>query len=136
MAQWISARLPNRRPGFNSGTCRLVWVEFVVRSRVALRRGFFSWFTGFLPSTKTNTYKFQFDLNAGGRRKCPYCYAFTLDKDPSINNFQVMLASSLKNDYYHYYYYHYYYYYYYSSNTFLHHIQTLTNQNLFRIKIR
>ena len=47
--------------GFDSLTCRLMWVEFVVGSRLVLR--FFSGFSGFPPSTKTNTSKFQFDLD-------------------------------------------------------------------------
>ena len=41
---------------------------------LALLRGFFSGFSGFHPSTKTNTSKFQFDLDE-------------VFEDPSVNHF-------------------------------------------------
>ena len=44
-----------------------MWIEFVVDSGVA--RGFFSGFSGFLSSTKTNISKFQFDQDRGTTRK-------------------------------------------------------------------
>ena len=37
MAQWIRARLPPLRPEFDSRTSSLMWVEFVVGSRLAPR---------------------------------------------------------------------------------------------------
>ena len=42
-----------------------MWVEFAVS--VTLLRVFFSGFSGFPPSTKTTTSKFQFDLDEGHR---------------------------------------------------------------------
>ena len=48
-------------PGFDSRTRHLMWVEFVVGSFLAPR--VFLQFSGFPPSTKTNTSKFQFDLD-------------------------------------------------------------------------
>ena len=56
-----SARLPPMWPGFNSGCRRHIWVEFAVGSLPCSER-FFSWFSGFPLSSKTNTSKFQFDL--------------------------------------------------------------------------
>ena len=44
-----------------------MWVEFVVGSRPCSER-FFSGFSGFLLSTKTNISKFQFDLESEGHR--------------------------------------------------------------------
>ena len=58
LAQWIIARLPPLWPGFDSRTRRLMWVEFVVGSRLTPR--VFSGFSGFPPSTKTNTNKFKY----------------------------------------------------------------------------
>ena len=58
MAQWSeSSRLPPMWPGFDSRTRRQIWVEFVVGSRPC------SWYSGFALSSKTNTSKFQFDLD-------------------------------------------------------------------------
>ena len=60
--EWRSGEstcLPPLWPGFDSLTRRHMWVEFVVGSRPC-SRGFFSGFSGFPPSTKTNT-NFQFD---------------------------------------------------------------------------
>ena len=56
-----SARLPPMWPGFNSGCRRHMWVEFAVGSLPCSER-FFSEFSGFPLSSKTNTSKFQFDL--------------------------------------------------------------------------
>ncbi len=47
-------------PGMDSQTRRYMWVEFCFWFS-SLVRGFFSGYSGFPPSTKTNTYKFQFD---------------------------------------------------------------------------
>ena len=54
-------------PEFDSRTRRHVWVEFVVGSRPCSER-FFSLYSGFLLSSKTNISKFQFDLD--------YCQVF------------------------------------------------------------
>ena len=49
-------------PGFDSRTRRHMWVEFVVGSRPCSER-FFSGYSGFPLSSKTNISKFQFDLD-------------------------------------------------------------------------
>ena len=56
-----STRLPPMWPGFDSRTRRQMCVEFV--SRPCSER-FFSGFSGFPLSSKTNTSKFQFDLES------------------------------------------------------------------------
>ena len=56
-----SARLPPMWPGFDSRTRRHMWVEFVVGSLLCSER-FFSGYSGFSLSSKTNISKFQFDL--------------------------------------------------------------------------
>ena len=56
-----NARLPPMWPGFNSRRRSHMWVEFVVWSLLCSER-FFSGYSGFLLSPKTNTSKFQFDL--------------------------------------------------------------------------
>ena len=63
-AEWRSgesARLIPMWPGFNSRRRRHMWVEFVVGSLPCSKR-FFSGYSGFPLSSKTNTSKFQFDL--------------------------------------------------------------------------
>ena len=67
-----SARLPPMCPGFDSRTRRHMWVEFVVGSLLCSER-FFSGYSGFPLSSKTNTSKFQFDLE-------------TVDEEPSDIN--------------------------------------------------
>ena len=57
-----SARLPPMWPGFDSRS-RHMWVEFVVGSRPCSER-FFSGYSGFPLSSKTNISKFQFDLES------------------------------------------------------------------------
>ena len=57
-----SARLPPMWPGFYSRTRRHMWVEFVVGSLPCSER-FFSGFSGFPLSSKTNISKFKFDLD-------------------------------------------------------------------------
>ena len=61
-------------PGFdsNSRTRRHMWVEFVVGSLLCSER-FFSGYSGFPLSSKTNTTKFQFDLE-------------TVDEEPPRGN--------------------------------------------------
>ena len=60
-----STHLPPVWPGFDSRTRRhtCMWVEFVVGSHPYSER-FFSEFSGFPLSSKTNTSKFQFDLES------------------------------------------------------------------------
>ena len=58
-----STRLPPMWPRFDSPTRRHMWVEFVVGSRPCSER-FFSGYSGFSLSSKTNSSKFQFDLES------------------------------------------------------------------------
>ena len=58
MAQWLCICLPPMWPGFDSRTRRQMWVEFVVGSRPCSER-FFSGYSGFPLSSKTNISKFQ-----------------------------------------------------------------------------
>ena len=53
--------------GFDSQTRRHVWVEFVVGSHPCSER-FFSGYSGFSLSSKTNSSKFQFDPESEGHR--------------------------------------------------------------------
>ena len=55
-----SARLPPMCPGFDSRTRRHMWVELVDGSLLCSER-FFSGYSGFHLSSKTNISKFQFD---------------------------------------------------------------------------
>ena len=67
---WLSVestRLPPMWPGFKSRRRRHMWVEFVVGSLLFTER-FFSGFSGFPLSPKTNIFKFQFDQESGRRR--------------------------------------------------------------------
>ena len=57
-----SARLPPMCPGFDTRTRRHTWVEFAVGSLLCSER-FFSGYSGFPLSSKTNISKFQFDLD-------------------------------------------------------------------------
>ena len=61
------AGLPPMWPGFDSQTRRQMWVEFVVGSHPCSER-FFSGYSGFPLSSKTNISKFQFDLESEGHR--------------------------------------------------------------------
>ena len=56
-----STRLPPMWPGFKSQRLCHMWVEFVVGSLPCSER-FFSGYSGFPLSSKTNISKFQFDL--------------------------------------------------------------------------
>ena len=58
-----STRLPPVWPGFDSPTRHYMRVEFVVGSRPCSER-FFSGYSGFPHSSKTNSSKFQFDLES------------------------------------------------------------------------
>ena len=50
-------------PGFDSRTLSHIWADFVVGSRPCSERFFFG-YSGFPLSSKTNTCKFQFDLES------------------------------------------------------------------------
>ena len=54
-------------PGFQSRRQRHMWVEFVVGSLLCSER-FFSGYSGFPLSSKTNIFKFQFDHKSGTRK--------------------------------------------------------------------
>ena len=58
---WEHLHLPPMWPGFKSRRRRHMWVEFIVGSLPCSER-FFSGYSGFPLSSKTNTSKFQFDL--------------------------------------------------------------------------
>ena len=62
-----SARLPPMWPGFKSWRRRYMWVEFVVGSLLCSET-FFSGYSGFPLSSKTNSSKFQFGQESGRRR--------------------------------------------------------------------
>ena len=69
-----SARLPPMWLGFKSRRRRHMWVEFVVGSVLCSER-FFSGFSGFPLSSKTNIFKFQFDQESCTRRTTLWrCY--------------------------------------------------------------
>ena len=65
-----SARLPPMWPWFKSRRWRHMWVEFVVGSLLCSER-FFSWYSGFSLSSKTNISNFQFDQESGDEE--PLC---------------------------------------------------------------
>ena len=67
-----SARLSPLWSGFDSRTRRHMWIEFVVGSRHALLRRFFSGFSGFLPSTKTYTPNSN-SIRKWGPQVCQLC---------------------------------------------------------------
>ena len=62
MAQWLEHWPPIMWPGFDSWSRRHMWVEFVVGSHPCPPERFFSRYSGFPLSSKTNNSKFQFDL--------------------------------------------------------------------------
>ena len=69
-----SSRLPTMWPGFKSRRRRHMWVEFVVGSLSCSER-FFSWYSDFPLSSKTNIFKFQFHQESGRRRTTTWmCY--------------------------------------------------------------
>ena len=69
-----SARLPPVWSGFKSWRRRHMWVEFVVGSLPCSER-FFSGYSGFPLSSKTNISKFLFDQESGRRRTTLWmCY--------------------------------------------------------------
>ena len=71
-----STRLPLRWPGYGSQVRRQIWVEFVVGSHPCSER-FFSGYSGFPLSSKTNISKFQFDLDTEDEE--PPCGCATAD---------------------------------------------------------
>ena len=83
MAQWLSICLPCRPPT-NMARVRFpdlghTWVEFVVGSCPFSER-FFSVYSGFPISSKTNISKFQFDLESEGHKFSPGLLRATLVK--------------------------------------------------------
>ena len=69
-----STRLPPMWPGFKSRHRCHMWVEFVVGFLPCSER-FFSGYSGFPLSSKTNISKFQFDQESGRRRTTMWmCY--------------------------------------------------------------
>ena len=69
-----SSCLPPMWSGFKSRHWRHMWVEFVVGSLPCSKR-FFSGYSGFPLSSKTNISKFQFDQESGRRRTTLWmCY--------------------------------------------------------------
>ena len=69
-----SARLPPMWPGFKYRRRRHIWVEFVVGSLLC-SESFFSGYSGFPLSSKTNIFKFQYDQESGRRRTTLWmCY--------------------------------------------------------------
>ena len=69
-----SARLPPMWPEFKSWRRRHMWVEFVVGSLLCSER-FFSGYSRFPLSSKTNISKFQFHQESGRRRTTLWmCY--------------------------------------------------------------
>ena len=75
--RWLSSEstcLPPMWPGFKSRRRRHMWVEFVVGSLLCSER-FFSRYSGFPLSSKTNISKFHFDQESGRRRTTLWmCY--------------------------------------------------------------
>ena len=65
MAQWRERSPPTNSPGFDSRTRSHMWTEFVVGSLLCSKR-FFSGYSDFPVSLKTNIYKFQFDPGMQG----------------------------------------------------------------------
>ena len=69
-----STHLPQMWPGFKSQRRRRTWVEFVVGSLPCSER-FFSRYSSFPLSSKTNISKFQFDQESGRQRTTMWmCY--------------------------------------------------------------
>ena len=69
-----STRLPPMWPGLKSRRRRHMWVEFVAGSLLCSER-FFSGYSGFPLSSKSNIFKFQFDQESGRRRTTLWiCY--------------------------------------------------------------
>ena len=74
VAQWWEHSPPPMWPGFKSRHGRHMWVEFVVCSLPWSKR-FFSGYSGFPLSLKTNISKFQFDQGSGRQRTTMWmCY--------------------------------------------------------------
>ena len=69
-----STRLPPMWPGFKSRRRRHMWVKLIVGSFPCSKR-FFSGYSGFPLSSKTNISKFQFDQESGRQRTTMWmCY--------------------------------------------------------------
>ena len=93
-----SAHLPPMWPGFKSRQRHHMWVEFVVGSLLCSER-FFSGYSGFPLSSKTNISKFQFDQESGRRRTTLWmCYLRIIiiifnyvERDTAIQKLQNLL---------------------------------------------
>ena len=106
-----SARLPPMwRPGFDSRTRRHMWVEFVVGSLLCSER-FFSGYSGFPLSLKTNISKFQFDPGMHGHfwtsscelLSAPWvnklhlqCFDLVGSRQHGVDDFQLVLQLTVK----------------------------------------
>ena len=75
-----SALLPPMWPGFKSWRRRHMWVEFVVDSLPCSER-FFSRYSGFPLTLKTNTSKFQFNLERTDTSQQVICSKVALGQD-------------------------------------------------------
>ena len=74
MAQWWECSLPSSVARVQIPASAHMWVEFVVGSLLCSER-FFSGYSGFPFSSKTNISKFQFDHESGRRRTTLWmCY--------------------------------------------------------------
>ena len=93
-----SACLPPMWPWFKSRRRHHMWVEFVVGSLLCSER-FFSRYSGFPLSSKTNISKFQFDQESGRRRTTLWmCYLRIIiiifnyvERDTAIQKLQNLL---------------------------------------------
>jgi len=93
-----SARLPPMWPGFKSRRQRHMWVEFVIGSLLCCER-FFSGYSGFPLSSKTNISKFQFDQESGRRRTTLWmCYLQIIIIYLSMGNLYLSSPSISFND--------------------------------------
>ena len=76
--------------GFESWRQRHMWVEFVVGSLPCSER-FFSGYSGFPLSLKTNTFKFQFDTDTFER-------VLMKSSDPWVNKLQFTTLSDISKE--------------------------------------
>ena len=87
-----STRLPPIWAGFESWRPRHMWVEFVVGSLPCSERCFSGYF-GFPLSLKTNTFKFQFDLEQHGHVSTS---SYELLSDPWVTKLQFTIFTILQ----------------------------------------
>ena len=80
-------------PGSNPGVDAIhMWVEFVVGSLPCSQR-FFSGYSGFPLSSKTNISKFQFDQESGRLLNCYlfYLFIYLFYRDPTLTSNRIFL---------------------------------------------